>query len=75
MPLLFLLFFIITFNPILSETDSSRFLIFGSLLIVELGFLFLNIFTNFSACLTDNFFSIILFAINNELSNPTKTLA
>ena len=74
-PLLFLLFLIITFNPVLSETVSSRFLIFGSLLKVDLTFFVLKILTNFSACLTDNFFSIILFAINRALSNPTRTLA
>jgi len=42
-----------------------------------LGFclLFLNILTKLSACLTESFFSTILFATKDEFSNPTKILA
>ena len=36
---------------------------------------FLKIFTKFSVCLTDNFFSIILLAIKDAFSRPTKILA
>ena len=38
-------------------------------------FFFLKIFTKFSACLTESFFSIILDATKSALSNPTNTLA
>ena len=55
---------------------SSRFLIFGSIdLLVKILFFFLKILAKFSACLTESFFSIILFAMNNALSNPTSILA
>ena len=38
-------------------------------------FLFLKILTKFSDCLTESFFSIILFATKLALSRPTKILA
>jgi len=40
-----------------------------------LCFLFLKILTKFSACLTDNFFSMILFATKEAFSKPTKIFA
>ena len=52
--------------------------IIDSMQIVDLtDFIFpdLNIRTKFSACLTESFFSIILFAINSALDNPTRILA
>ena len=64
-----------TFKPILFETDNSRAVIFVSLEIGDLCFLFLNILTKFSACLTDSFFSIIFDATKLAFSRPTKTLA
>ena len=74
MPLFFLLFFIETDNPILLLIFSSKFFIFGSMDLLTEAF-FLKILTKFSACLTDNFFSIILLATNNALSRPTRILA
>ena len=41
----------------------------------EILFFFLKIFTKFSACLTDSFFSIILLATNEAFSNPTRIFA
>ena len=38
-------------------------------------FLVLKILTKFSDCLTERFFSIILFATNSALSRPTKIFA
>ena len=60
---------------VLSEIDCSKFLIFGSLEDSVIPGFFLKIFTKLSACLTDNFFSIILFAIKIAFSSPTKILA
>ena len=61
--------------PILLRNFILILLWFGSL--DDLLFLdfFLKIFTKFSACLTDSFFSIILLATNRALSRPTKILA
>ena len=74
-PLFLGLFLIETLNPVLSETVCSKFLILGSFDdFIKLDF-FLKILTKFSACLTDNFFSIILLATNKALSRPTKILA
>ena len=42
---------------------------------MEVAFLVLKIFTKASDCLTDRFFSIILFATNKAFSKPTKILA
>ena len=74
-PLFFLLFFISTFKPIFCVIECSKFFILGSLDDFKLTGFFLKILTKFSDCLTDNLFSIILFAINNALSRPTKILA
>ena len=70
-PLFLLLFLIVTLSPILSEIEFSKSLKFASLEMIALVFLFLNIFTKFSDCLTDNFFSIILFATKRAFSRPT----
>ena len=64
-----------TLRPIFSEMSLSKSLIFASFEGVNFGFLFLNIFTKFSDCLTESFFSIILLAIKLALSNPTNNLA
>jgi len=70
-----LLFCISTFNPILFDTESSRAIILVSFVIFDFSFFFLNNWTKFSACLTDNFFSIILLATKKAFSNPTKIFA
>ena len=64
-----------TLKPIFSEIEASRLLIFASLKFLFLEFFDLNNLTRFSACLTDNFFSIILFAKIILLSNQTKIFA
>ena len=64
-----------TLRPTLVDTDISRSLIFISFILLGFCLLFLNILTKFSACLTDNFFSIILLATNSAFFNPTKILA
>ena len=74
-PLFFLLFLINTLRPVLSEIICSRFLIFGSLILFIILVFFLKILTKLSVCLTDNFFSMILFAIKDALSRPTRILA
>ena len=56
------------------DIDNSSAIIFVSFVKLDF-FLFLKILTKFSACLTDNFFSIILLATNKALSRPTKILA
>ena len=48
---------------------------FASFTFSRFCLLFLKILTKFSACLTDNFFSKILFATKEAFSNPTKILA
>ena len=74
-PLFFLLFFIKTLKPVLSEIISSKFFILGSFDDFKKLDFFLKIFTKLSVCLTDNFFSIILLAIKDAFSRPTKILA
>ena len=74
-PLLFLLFLIKTFKPILLDTDISRSFILASFTLLGFCLLFLNILTKLSACLTESFFSTILLATKDEFSNPTKILA
>ena len=64
-----------TFKPVLSEIDCSKFFIFGSFEDFNAFGFFLKIFTRFSLCLTDSFFSIIFLARNNALSKPTKIFA
>ena len=73
-PLFFLLFFIKTLKPVLSEIISSKFFILGSFDDFKKLDFFLKIFTKLSVCLTDNF-SIILLAIKDAFSRPTKILA
>ena len=75
MPLLFLLFLIETLSPIFSDIEFSKSLILESTLLEVFLLVFLNILTKFSACLTDNFFSINLFARNVALSSPTNIFA
>ena len=74
-PLLFLLFLIKTFKPILLDTDISRSFILASFTLLDFCLLFLNILTKLYACLTESFFSTILLATKDEFSNPTKILA
>ena len=74
-PLFLLLFLISTFKPILFEMDNSRAIMFVSLIILDLGLLFLNNLTKFSACLTESFFSTIFDATKLEFSRPTKIFA
>ena len=71
-PLLFLLFLIETFNPISWMIDCSRALRFISFEELKDCFLILKIFTKFSDCLTESFFSIILFATNSAFLTLLK---
>ena len=73
--MLFFLFLIKTLRPIFSRTEFSNDCKLMSRCPLKDCFLILNIFTKFSACLTERFFSIILFATNSELSRPTKIFA
>ena len=61
--------------PIFSIVEDSSSFKFASLDVLKDFFFILKIFTKFSACLTERFFSIILFAINSALINPTKIFA
>ena len=56
------------------NSDSNCFKL-GSFKIYFDLLLVLNILTKFSACLTDNFLSIIFLATKKAFSNPTKTFA
>ena len=74
-PILFFLFLIEIFKPVLSINEDSNSLILESFEIYFSIFFVLKIFTKFSACLTDNFFSIIFFARKVAFSNPINTFA
>ena len=55
--------------------DDSRDCKLGSLMDFVDCFFILKIFTKFSVCLTESFFSIIFFVTKIALSKPTKILA
>ena len=59
----------------MSERFNSRFFKFGSLTLNFGIFFVLKILTKFSACLTDNRFSIIFFAKKEAFSKPTNIFA
>ncbi len=68
------------FNLICDKLSENRSIVILNLLNLEYinssGFNnILKILTNFSACLTERFFSIILFATNSALFSPTKIFA
>ena len=74
-PELFFLFLINTFNPIFSLIEFSKNFKFESFVLLNDSFFILKIFTKFSDCLTESFFSIIFFATKLAFSKPTKILA
>ena len=74
-PELFFLLLIRTFKPVLSSRVFCRSNMLGSFLWTYLNFLSRNCRAKTSACLTDNFFWTIFFAISNALFKPIYDLA
>ena len=66
-PLFFLLFFIKTLKPVLSEIISSKFFILGSFDDFKKLDFFLKIFTKLSVCLTDKFFFYYLISYKRRI--------
>ena len=73
-PVLFFLFLIKTFKPIFSVIESSSACKFASFDGLIDCLFTLKIFTKFSVCRTESFFSIIFFAKNAALFKPIKIL-
>ena len=69
------MFLIVTLSPTFSMIEDSRAFRFVSSVDLNDCFFILKIFTKFSVCLTDKFFSTILLAISSALFKPTNSFA